>query len=53
MAHALHSHWRGQHARKEARMQEGMVSSLFGALTNEPRMNNISNNLANVNTTGY
>lgn len=34
-------------------MQEGMLSSLFGALTNEHRMNNISNNLANVNTTGY
>ncbi len=34
-------------------MQESMYSGLFGALTNEHRMNSIANNLANVNTTGY
>ncbi len=34
-------------------MQESMFSGLFGALTNEHRMANIANNLANVNTTGY
>lgn len=34
-------------------MQDSMYSALFGALTNEHRMNNIANNLANVNTTGY
>ncbi len=34
-------------------MQQSMYSALFGALTNEHRMNNIANNLANVNTTGY
>lgn len=34
-------------------MQNGMFSGLFGALTNEHRMNSIANNLANVNTTGY
>ena len=34
-------------------MQESMFSGLFGALTNEHRMNSIANNLANVNTTGY
>ncbi len=34
-------------------MQESMFSALFGAITNEIRMNNIANNLANVNTTGY
>jgi len=34
-------------------MQESMFSGLFGALTNEHRLNSIANNLANVNTTGY
>lgn len=34
-------------------MQSSMFSGLFGALTAEMRLNNISNNLANVNTTGY
>ncbi len=34
-------------------MQNSMYSGLFGALTNEHRMNSIANNLANVNTTGY
>ena len=34
-------------------MQDSMYSALFGALSNEHRMNSISNNLANVNTTGY
>ena len=34
-------------------MQESMYSALFGALTNEYRMANIANNLANVSTNGY
>lgn len=34
-------------------MQRGMFSGLFGALTNEHRMNAIANNLANINTVGY
>lgn len=34
-------------------MQDGMYTALFGALTQEHRMNTIANNLANVNTTGY
>lgn len=34
-------------------MQDSMYSALFGALSNEFRLNLISNNLANVNTTGY
>lgn len=34
-------------------MQEAIYSAVFGALSNEHRMNIISNNLANVNTTGY
>ena len=34
-------------------MQRGMYSGLFGALTNEHRMNAIANNLANINTVGY
>lgn len=34
-------------------MQDMMFSSLFGALSNEHRMNFIANNLANVNTNGY
>ena len=34
-------------------MQNSMYTALFGALANEHRMNNIANNLANVNTTGY
>lgn len=34
-------------------MRESMYSALFGALSNEVRLNTISNNLANVNTTGF
>jgi flagellar basal-body rod protein FlgG len=34
-------------------MQNSMFSGLFGALTNEHRMNSIANNLANINTVGY
>lgn len=34
-------------------MQDSMYSALFGALSNEHRLNVIANNLANVNTTGY
>ncbi|THB70657.1 MAG: flagellar basal-body rod protein FlgF [Desulfovibrio sp.] len=34
-------------------MQDSMYSALFGALTNEHRLNIIANNLANANTTGY
>jgi len=34
-------------------MQEAVYSAVFGALSNEHRMNIISNNLANVATTGY
>lgn len=34
-------------------MQNAMYTSLFGALSNEHRLNSIANNLANVNTTGY
>lgn len=34
-------------------MQDTMFSALFGALSNEHRMNFIANNLANVNTSGY
>lgn len=34
-------------------MNNAMYSALFGALSNEHRMNSIANNLANVNTTGY
>ncbi len=34
-------------------MQDAMYSAMFGALTQEHRMNIIANNLANVNTTGY
>lgn len=34
-------------------MQDSMYSAFFGAMTQETRMNTISNNLANVNTTGY
>lgn len=34
-------------------MQNSMFTALFGALSNEHRMNSIANNLANVNTTGY
>ncbi len=34
-------------------MQDSMYSALFGALSNEFRLNSIANNLANVNTTGY
>ncbi|MCG8530161.1 MAG: flagellar basal-body rod protein FlgF [Desulfovibrionales bacterium] len=34
-------------------MESSTYSALFGALTNEHRLNNISNNLANINTTGF
>ena len=34
-------------------MQNAMYTALFGALSNEHRLNSIANNLANVNTTGY
>jgi flagellar basal-body rod protein FlgF len=34
-------------------MQDSMYSAMFGALSQEIRLNNIANNLANVNTTGY
>jgi len=34
-------------------MQSSMYNALFGALTQEHRLANISNNLANVNTSGY
>lgn len=34
-------------------MQDSMYSALFGALTNEHRLDIIANNLANANTTGY
>ncbi len=34
-------------------MENSMYSALFGALTQQHRMDIISNNLANVNTTGY
>jgi len=34
-------------------MREIVYSALFGALSNEHRLDAISNNLANVNTTGY
>ena len=34
-------------------MQQSSISALFGALSNETRLNIIANNLANVNTAGY
>ncbi|MFP4084970.1 MAG: flagellar basal-body rod protein FlgF [Desulfonatronovibrio sp.] len=34
-------------------MQDSMYSAFFGAMSQEARMNIISNNLANANTTGY
>ena len=34
-------------------MQNAMFTAVFGALSNEHRLNSIANNLANVNTTGY
>ncbi len=34
-------------------MQDSMYSAMFGAMSNELRMDNIANNLANVNTTGF
>lgn len=34
-------------------MRDSIYSAMFGAMSNEIRMNQISNNLANVNTTGY
>ncbi len=34
-------------------MQDEMYSAFFGAMSQEAKMNMISNNLANVNTTGY
>ncbi|MEF2145067.1 MAG: flagellar basal-body rod protein FlgF [Desulfovibrionaceae bacterium] len=34
-------------------MQDSMMNAMFGAMSNEIRMNQIANNLANVNTTAY
>ncbi|XPV75222.1 MAG: flagellar basal-body rod protein FlgF [Desulfovibrio sp.] len=34
-------------------MRESTYSALFGAMSNEFRLNEVTNNLANVNTTGY
>lgn len=34
-------------------MQQSSISALFGALSNETRLNLIANNLANANTAGY
>lgn len=34
-------------------MQQSSISAMFGALTNETRLNLAANNLANVNTSGY
>ncbi|OIO05079.1 MAG: flagellar basal-body rod protein FlgF [Desulfovibrionaceae bacterium CG1_02_65_16] len=34
-------------------MRESMYSALFGAMSNEVRLDTIANNLANVNTTGF
>jgi len=34
-------------------MQQSTISALFGALSNETRLNLIANNLANANTAGY
>lgn len=34
-------------------MQDSMMSAMFGAMSNEIRMNQIANNLANVNTNAY
>ena len=34
-------------------MEQSSISALFGALSNETRLNIIANNLANVNTAGY
>jgi len=34
-------------------MRESMYSALYGAMSNEVRLNTITNNLANVNTTGF
>ncbi|BBD07914.1 flagellar basal-body rod protein FlgF [Desulfovibrio ferrophilus] len=34
-------------------MQQSMYTAMFGAMTQEHRLNIIANNLANVNTTGY
>jgi flagellar basal-body rod protein FlgF len=40
-------------ARRTAAMQQSSISALFGALSNETRLNLIANNLANANTAGY
>jgi flagellar basal-body rod protein FlgF len=40
-------------ADQEDSMRESMYSALFGAMSNEIRLDTISNNLANVNTTGF
>jgi len=40
-------------ADQEDHMRESMYSALFGAMSNEIRLDTISNNLANVNTTGF
>ncbi|SKA86525.1 flagellar basal-body rod protein FlgG [Paucidesulfovibrio gracilis DSM 16080] len=34
-------------------MRDSMMNAMFGAMSNEIRMNQIANNLANVNTTAY
>lgn len=34
-------------------MRDSLMSAMFGAMSNEHRMNQIANNLANVNTTAY
>lgn len=34
-------------------MRDSMMSAMFGAMSNEIRMNQIANNLANVNTNGF
>lgn len=34
-------------------MQDGVYNALFGAMTQEHRLNQISNNMANLNTVGY
>jgi flagellar basal-body rod protein FlgF len=40
-------------ADQEDPMRESMYSALFGAMSNEVRLDTIANNLANVNTTGF
>jgi flagellar basal-body rod protein FlgG len=40
-------------AEQEEPMRDSMYSALFGAMSNEIRLDTIANNLANVNTTGF